>query len=172
MKKMLFIILAILFIAGIAEAASIPLAVSPKDFPEVWTTTVYNNSGSALTSGTVVVWDFANSTGSYADLCNWVTTTTNLDDVWTAGVVASDSIAAAGEGAIIIRGPTNVRVSQTLTVNDLVGSYSTAGQCAEVTAVAGDEAWLGVAINAYTNLAGNIESVTPIYVNPTLAFDD
>ena len=71
---------------------------------EVCVTSVYNNSGSALDDGDVVVWDIGSSTG---DDDNWVTTTTTADTYLVAGVVEG-AIGVAGQGIITTRGVTNV----------------------------------------------------------------
>ena len=55
-------ILAILFMLGIASV-SFAAGYLPglTKFPEIWTQEVYNDSGSDLTSGSVVVWDYTDS---------------------------------------------------------------------------------------------------------------
>lgn len=103
MKK-LFFVLAILLMASVASAATIPGAVNAKEGPEIWTTTVYNNSGAALESGTVVIWDIDAATG---DDDNYVNTSTT-ESALVAGVVWPAQIATASIGIIAIRGPVNV----------------------------------------------------------------
>ena len=52
-----------LFVTSSASAANIPLVTSPSDGGEKWLMNVYNNSGSALDEGDIVVWDIDASTG-------------------------------------------------------------------------------------------------------------
>ena len=94
-------------------------------------TNVYNNSSSALTSGTVVIWDTAlsgeDNEGAY------VTTTTSADSNLAAGVVVSDSIAASGGiGTICVYGP-----AFALYANSTDGSTDSVGQAIGTTTVAG-----------------------------------
>ena len=170
-KLYLLTLAALLVMSGVAFAAGIPNTVDAKNLPSVWIETVYNNSGSDLTSGTVVVWDFGSSTGDYADQCNWVTTTTTASDPWTAGVVVSNTLETAGVGAIAIKGVVNVTTQAALTADDLVGTTTTAGMIAEVTAPANDQAFLGVCVNAVVN-AETMTKNAIIYVDPTINFDD
>jgi len=177
MRKLFILTLAVLFVmGGIAFGAGIPNVVDAKNLPEVWITTVYNNDASALGSGTVVVWDFANSTGDYADQCNWVDlpdATANL--VWTAGVIVADSIPAGGVGAMAIRGVVLTKGREDWTADDIVGTSATyAGSAAEVAADGGttnDDGWLGVAVNAVTITATQLQ-YNPVYVQPTISWDN
>ena len=108
MKKYLFVILALLLMCGVANvyAAGIPVTVDPQNGPEVWTQEVFNDSGGALTSGSVVIWDYTDS-DMYAigSRKMYVTTTTTADNVAVAGVVVDDSIADQTVGTIAIYGP-------------------------------------------------------------------
>jgi len=113
MRRILFISLAILFIAGIANATNIPQIVEPKNYPTVWTEQVYNGSASTIVSGYVAQWDFATSDSSINwndKMCPWVKVADEASDPWTAGVVPyGKSIPAYSVGTIIIRGATHVR---------------------------------------------------------------
>ena len=62
MKKFV-IFLAILLLVSFTGMAESQLFVDPTAGPEVWVTSVYNNSGGALSAGSIVVWDIASSTG-------------------------------------------------------------------------------------------------------------
>lgn len=85
---------------------------------------VYNNSGSTLDSGDVVIWDLDSSTG---DDDNWVTTTTTADTYLVAGVVVN-AINAGESGTIVVRGFANVDVQSGLnTVKGPACSSSVAG---------------------------------------------
>jgi hypothetical protein len=118
MRKYLVCLLSLLLFAGVAFGASIPSSVNPKEGPEIWLTEVYNNSGSALDAGDVVVWDIASSTG---DNDNYVTTTTTKDTALVAGVVYPAGISASASGSIAIRGVVDC---DTLTAVDGLGASS------------------------------------------------
>lgn len=179
MKKYLLFVLAILLSVGVANAAGIPVVVDPLNAPEVWTQEVYNNAGSALTSGTVVVWNMASDTtdANYAYRTSWVSTTTTADDVLVAGVVVDDSIPAASTGTIAIYGPVYARVadaSDAVTAGDLVGTYTTAGLVGDFGGGNADDASLGFCIYAapvaaayggYVGVDGKDNVMIPIFVD-------
>ena len=136
MKKLLLSLIAVLLLTGTVYAAGIPLAVEPKASPEVWTQEVYNNSGSALTSGTVVVWDCVSDStdASFAYRTSWITTSTTVDDINVAGVVLDSSIPDATEGTIAIYGPIYARCadsSDPVTLDTCVGVSGTSGQAGD-----------------------------------------
>ena len=93
-------------------------------------TSVYNNSASNLTSGTVVIWDTALS--GDANEGAYVNTTTSADSNLVAGVVVSDTILAGGVGTICVRGPVYA-----LYANSTDGSTDTVGTAIGTTTVAG-----------------------------------
>ena len=94
-------------------------------------TSVYNNSSSDLTSGTVVIWDTALS--GDANEGAYVNTTTTADSNLAAGVVVSDTIlASGGRGTICVYGPVYA-----LYANSTDGSTDTVGQAIGTTTVAG-----------------------------------
>lgn len=99
MKKILSLSLALLLIAGASFAHNV--SINPKDGPMTITVPVYNNSGSILDAGDVVVWDIGSSTG---DNDNYVTTTTTGDTVLVAGVVYPADISTGDTGSIAIFG--------------------------------------------------------------------
>ena len=150
MRKYLFIVLAVLLSIGVANAASIPVGVDPKNNPIVWTEAVYNGSGSTITSSYIVSWDFDTSNVDEAwddDMCNWVKTASEADDIWTAGVLPYGRDLANGDvGSIIIRGPAYVRLGASATVNQLVGA-ETDGQTVDY-AAGTDDCALGRVIKA------------------------
>ena len=102
MKRVLLVGLTLLFLAGVSEA-HFKGAMSPKSTNGSASEkiTIFNNSGSALDRGDVVVYDFDNSTGD-DDL--YVTTTTTADTLLVAGVVWSNDIAIGDEGSIVVWG--------------------------------------------------------------------
>jgi len=135
MKKLFLTLLAILLITGIASAAGIPYYVDAKTGPEVWITSVYNNSGGTLDVGDVVVWDISSSTG---DNDNYVTTTTTASTFLVAGVVYPLDIAAANEGTIAIMGPVAVDCASTVAAGERICSSGAAGEATDVQCHVGD----------------------------------
>ena len=103
MRKYIFALLAILLLAGVAVAASIPQSEDPNNGPGVWMIPVHAES--ALDVGDVVVWDIDASSG---DDDNWVETTTTASTGLVAGVVYPNAIDAGGSGTIAIRGVVQV----------------------------------------------------------------
>jgi len=178
--------LLVLGLSGISYAAGIPIASDPKNAAEIWTQQVYNNSGSDLTSGTVVVWDMDADTtdASYAYRTGWVNTTTTADDVLVAGVVVDPTLKTASVGTISVYGPTYVRTadsSDAVTAADLVGTFTTAGLCGDFGGSNADNASLGFCIYASpvsTSYGGYGESdgqdgvMIPIFVDIARFSDD
>lgn len=187
MKKILFLSLALLLVVGVANAANIPKTVDPANHPEVWVTQAYSNSSTDVTSGWVVVWDHnsSSSPAAFTDRLPYVNVTTSADDIWTAGVVLNGNVASAGDVvSIAIWGPVYALTadsSDAVTAGDLVGSYTTAGQCGDFAGTAADNATLGVCIYAAPNTSanggyggtdGNDYIMVPIFVDPTRFSDD
>lgn len=152
MKRYLFILAALLLVSGVAVAANIPMVVAPGDGPEIWTTEVYNDSGAALSSGSVVVWDYTDSDMYDYDLRRmYVTTSTTADDVAVAGIVVSPTIAAGDTGTIAIWGPVKARLDAIgdTSAGQLVGNSSTtAGRVSDFAGEATDVAVLGFCVDA------------------------
>ena len=98
MKRILFVLFAVLFIAGIANAA---IVYDPKTGSGIELISVYNNSASTLDAGDVVVWA---ATGSTGDNDAYVTTTTTANTFLVAGVVYPADIAAYDVGSIAVKG--------------------------------------------------------------------
>jgi len=185
MKKILFVILALLLTYGVAQATNIPMVVDPKNYPTVWTELVYNGSGSNIATGLVVMWDFVTSDSDasavYDDMCPWVKLATG-DGPMTAGVTtiarevgASTNIAISNGnvGRIIIHGPAVVhRTTQgtAVTLETFVSGDSSGGVVDE-TCDAVDEDIVGtvIAISAAANdVEADIGSGSSlIYVDPT-----
>ena len=125
-------------------------------------TSVYNNSTSALTSGTVVIWDTALS--GDANEGAYVNTTTSADSNLAAGVVVSDSIPASGGlGTICVYGPVYA-----LYANSTDGSTDTVGTAIGTTTVAGrfgNGTGLGCLLD--TTVDGTDNARVLIFVNPS-----
>jgi hypothetical protein len=175
-RKLFSIALAIslLCITRLASATNIPIAVDAKNYPTVWTETVYNGSGSAISSGYVVEWDFDTSDSDagtiYDDTAPWVKSVDSTDDIWTAGV-ATRGISNGDTGEIIIKGPAVTRLFSpaACTVNTIAGSRAT-GTATDHDGTAVDEGTIGVCIKASAaavDIYGNADAhYALIYVNP------
>jgi len=147
MKKLLVAFsLALLFGVGVAFATGIPQVVDPKNYPVVWTETVYNGTSSAIATGQVVQWDFDTSDPSgtdYDDMTPYVKEVDAAEDIWTAGVTdIGVGIAALSEGVIIIKGPAFVQRGTATTVNQLVGAEAD-GEVTDFAGGADDECTVG-----------------------------
>lgn len=170
-------ILAILFMLGIASvsfAAGIPVGADPKGYPEIWTQAVYNDSGSDLTSGSVVVWDYTDSDMYDLDLRkSYVTTTTTVDDISVAGVTVTPTCVAGDTCAIAIYGPVKARATGTVTAGLAIGTSATAGVVGPYSNTSTDDAVVGWSVDANT-AADSPEGGTNImvvFVNPSVQAD-
>jgi hypothetical protein len=170
MRKISLFLAFALLISGVAFATEIPQMVN-KDFPIVWTETVYNGSGSDISSGYVVQWDYdtSNPAGTwYDDIGPYVQLADATYDPWTAGVTEWGKTMANGTtGRIIIRGPAFVMkaVGTDLTANEFVMSAAD-GTVAAYGGSADNETILGVCIkNTHGTLGGlvGIIHVQPAY---------
>ena len=94
-------------------------------------TAVYNDSGSAMTSGTVAIWDTGTDEAE-STFGSYVTTTTTADSNLAAGVVYSDSILDQSFGVICVYGPIHA-----LYANTTDGATDTAGTAIGTTTVDG-----------------------------------
>ena len=174
MRKNLFIVLALLLTMGVANAAGIPLGVDPSEGPEIWTQQVYNDSGSTLTSGTVVVWDYTDSDMYDLDLRRaYVTTTTTADNIAVAGVSVTPSWANGDVGSICIYGPVRARATGTVTAGLAIGTSGTAGVVTGYANTSTDDAVVGWSVDADT-LADSAEggpTIMVLFVNPSVQAD-
>ena len=97
---------------------------------------VFNDTGSAVTSNSVVAWDDDDtdfSTSNYP----YILTTTTADDPYTAGVMLTGSCADQTLCEIVVWGPATVRIldsSDDAGVDTLVGTSTTAGQVGDFAA--------------------------------------
>lgn len=91
--------MALLLVGSAAYAHN--LAYDPTNGPAAIHVPAYNNSGSALDQGDVVIWDIDASTG---DDDFYVTTTTTAETSLVAGVVGSGGCAAASSCSIVVWG--------------------------------------------------------------------
>lgn len=171
MRYLLAIALAFLLV-GNAFADGIPVGTDPKNFPTVWTQTVYNGSGDDIQSAQVVRWDIAASTGDYIDMCNWVEECDSIADIRTAGVtIYGQTIENGNVGEIIVKGPAFVYCAANTTTENTGVEATATGEAVDETLAASDEALLGWVIedspystSGYTFLA---DTYAIIYVQPT-----
>jgi hypothetical protein len=161
MKKLIAVSLAVLLLgSGQAFALQVSSDGNRGDANKIYTA-VFNNSGAALTSGSVVIWDTAAGTNAN-NLGAYVTTTTATDSNLAAGVVHSDSIPNGGVGTAQIYGARRV-----LTANstDRPTSAGTAVGTSAVAGNAGSGTGLGVLLR--TSGSGVNGELEWIFINPS-----
>ena len=148
MKTMqsLIAVLALLLAGSGVAWAGCPQVVSSTT-PFSCTTTVFNDSGGALTSGSVVIWDTGDTEFERTGY-PYVTTTTTADENHVAGVTVDDSCADQTLCEMVYYGWAATRVADaTDAIVDelLVGTSSVAGQAGDYS-VAADSCALGIAL--------------------------
>lgn len=174
MKKYFFFVLALLIFSGVANAAGIPTVADPKNSAEVWTQEVFNDSGSTLSSGTVVIWDYTDT--DMAALANrrpYVTTTTTADHIAVAGITVTPSCPDQTECAIAIYGPVRAVATGTgVTEATAVGTSATAGKVAGYANTSTDDGIVGWSVEQSTDdeADGGLD-ISIVFVNPSIAGD-
>ena len=136
------------------------------------TTTVYNDSGSNLTSGAVVVWD-TDDTEFDRNGYPYVTTTTTADHDHPAGVLVNDTCNAGELCAMVYYGwaRTNIADSTDNATEDTpVATTTVAGQAGDWAGTA-NTCYLGMLLEEYNLAQGNANSggdntPMPVWVNP------
>ena len=126
-------ILLTLGMAASAFADGMNQVVSATTKNPEWRVVVFNDSGSALTSGAVVVWDNDDTEFDRTGY-PYVTTTTTADSPWTAGVIEDNSCPDQALCSMIVYGParTNAADSTDAVAEDtLVSTSSVAGQAGD-----------------------------------------
>jgi hypothetical protein len=168
MKKLL--IAALFVLSGSLNAMAVCPDIQSKSSSYSCTDMVYNDSGSNLTSGTVVVWDStdANFTDSGYP---YVTTTTTTDSLWTAGVVKDGVCLANNMCQIVTYGFAWTQVADSTDAfvsGDLVGTSAVAGMAGDYT-VAADSCALGRPIALEGKVGGSDTGadgqVFPVFVD-------
>ena len=124
-KFIMLLLLSVTMFAGVSQAHEI-WQEPQNGGPASSKIAVYNNSGSALDEGDVVVWDVGSSTGD-DDL--WVTTSTTAETSLVAGVVGSGGIGISGVGSITIYGHAqcDVATNKPVAANGVICNSATAG---------------------------------------------
>lgn len=125
MKRWFIVLVSILSICSVTTAQAYFMIADPKSSNGAARVKVpvYNNSGSALDTGDVVIWDVGSSTGDN-DL--YVTTTTTANTGLVAGVVDS-AIGAASVGFIVTYGFAECDIANTVLNGTLICTGITAG---------------------------------------------
>jgi len=97
------------------------------------TRTVFNDSGSTLTSGTVVIWD--NDDTEFDDSgYPYVTVTTTADDDWVAGVLVTGSCPNQALCEIVVDGPALTLcadATDAVAEDTAVATSTVSGQCGD-----------------------------------------
>lgn len=161
MKKFALAILLALAGSASAFADGMNQVVSATTVNPRWTVTVFNDTGSAITSGSVVTWDDDDtdlSTSGYP----YIVTSTTADDPFTAGVMLTGSCADQTLCEIQVYGPVDVLAndsSDAVAVDTLVGTTTTAGRIGDFTGGNDDTAYLGWALEAGNAVDGSLIKV-------------
>ena len=124
----------------------------------------FNNSGSTLSSGSVVILDVS-GTGVTRNttLGGYITTTTAADSVMVVGVTSESSCADQTPCVVVTKGPaltTCQDSTDAVTASTAVGTTATAGRC-------GGGTNLGIALEASGDTAASDFSNIWIWVDPT-----
>lgn len=136
------------------------------------TATVFNDSGSALTSGSVVIWDNDDTEFDRTGF-PYVTTTTTTDDDWVAGVTLDNSCADQTLCTIVVYGWARTNIAQATDVaneDTPVATTSVAGQAGDY-GPAANTCLLGL-LTEWRNLdtgahsSGDLQPMG-VFVNPT-----
>ena len=167
-------ILAILLALGMATPAFAGGITGAADSSTTFriTATVYNDSGSDLTSGSVVIWDNDDTEFDRTGY-PYVTTTTTADHDWVAGVVLSDSIPTGSVGEIVVYGWAETLIAHTtdpVAEDTTVATSTVAGSAGDWAATA-NTCYLGVVAELYnlslgSTTIGGDNTVMPVFVNP------
>lgn len=153
MKTLVLAILLTLGMASGVSADAIKTTVSPTTPNPEWTVTVFNDTGSAVTSGSVVSWDDDDTDFSQSRY-PYVTTVTTADDPYVAGVMLTGSCPDQSLCEIQVYGPAVVRVADATdntAADTLISTSSVAGQVGDY-APAANTCALGMYIGDATDL--------------------
>ena len=146
MRNLLAVLALLLAGSGVAWADGQNLVVGNTTVNPQWTVTVFNDSGSALTSGSVVVWDNDDTEFDRSGY-PYVTTSTTADDDWVAGVTLDPSCANQALCQIVVYGMAITNIADS---TDDVGEDTTVAQSG-VAGQAGD--WGAGANTCYLGLS-------------------
>ena len=167
MRKLLALAALLVLGASNVWAGGITGTQSPST-PFRITAEVYNDSGSALTSGTVVIWD-NDDTEFDENGYPYVTTSTTVDDDWTAGVILDNNCPAASMCQIVVYGPAFVNLADStdaVTEDTAISTSSVAGMAGDDGAGA-NTCQLGILMIELGGSSGNDGARGVVFVNPT-----
>ena len=138
MRKFFAVVALLLAGSGVAFADSMPQVVNSTTNP-TWTKTVYNDNGSTIVSGEIVIWDNDDTEFDRSGY-PYVLKTTSADSPWVAGVVAPGEICPDQQLCeIVVEGPTIVKVADAtdpFIEDTLVSTSTVSGQAGDYTAAA------------------------------------
>ena len=172
MKKLLLAALLTLGLAGNVFADGMRNVVSATtEGAARITATVYNDSGSDLTSGSVVIWDNDDAEFDRTGY-PYVTTTTTADVDWVAGVTLDPTCVNGTLCEIVTYGWAWTRIADSTdaAVEDTTVSTTTVAGMAGDWDGGANECYLGLVAelyDRYTNTdIGTDTAVYPVFVNP------
>ena len=168
-KRILLAVLLTLGMAASASADAIKTTVGPTTPNPEWTVTVFNDTGSAVTSRSVVAWDDDDTDFSQSRY-PYLTTSTTVDDPYVAGVMLTDSCPDQALCEVQVYGPAVVLVadsSDNTAADTLISTSATAGQAGDY-APAANTCALGMYIGDATDLGsggGANNTLGRVFVN-------
>ena len=163
-NKLIALLLGLLLLASESAFAVTINSGSDRGDANLILTAVFNDQGSTLTSGSVVIWDTGAADPANAGLGAYVVTTTSADSNLVAGVVYTDSILDQGIGMICVYGAMEVLTADS---TDRPTSSGTAVGTSTVAGNAGSGTGLGVLLRpSGSGVDGENEW---IFVNPSNA---
>jgi len=133
MRKLIAVLALSLAGMGVAYADGYNSVVGSTTVNPQWTVTVFNDSGGALTSGSVVIWDNDDTEFDRSGY-PYVTTTTTADDDWVAGVTLNPSCPDQALCEIVVYGPAITRIADStddVTEDTTVATSTVAGQAGD-----------------------------------------
>ena len=171
MRTLLLAVALLLAGSGVAFADGMQQVVNSTTVNPQWTVIVFNDSGGALTSGTVVVWDNDDTEFDRSGY-PYVTTTATADVDWVAGVTLNPSCPDQSLCEIVVYGMARTNIADatdSVTEDTTVATTTVAGQAGDWDGGA-NECYLGLLVEAY-NLDGGADTNTDlspmwVFVNP------
>lgn len=172
MKKLLLAALLTMGMASVASADGFRSVVGPTTEGAARATVmVYNDSGSDLTSGSVVIWD-NDDTEFDRQGYPYVTTTTTGDDDWVAGVTLDPNCVSGTMCEIVVYGWAWTRIADSTdaAVEDTTVATSTVAGRAGDWGAGANTCYLGLVAELYDRYTGTDigldTAVYPVFVNP------
>ena len=177
MRKLLAVLVLLLAGSGVAWADGLQQVVGSTTTNPHWTVTVFNDAGSDLTSGSIVVWDNDDTEFDRSGY-PYVTTATNNGSPWVAGVTLNNTCVDQSLCEIVVYGPAITRIahSTAAAVEDTTVSTSTVGGQAGDWDGGANECSLGTAMELREAYTGSTTSLgvnnTPMWVFVNVSCED